>query len=109
MVVRLIEIKPRFVASGQIDLKGQAMLMYRHQSGKGRVEEPMAQLQAVIASHTQVIAQIHVLKTSQLTQQPSEDIAPQVHTQGGTLQHQRLLVAIHREARQTITLGMHQA
>src|SRR4029453_1340131 len=85
------------------------MLLYRHDGGEGGVEEAVAQLQAIVASHTQIVAQIDLLKASQFTQQPGEDIASQIHPQRGTLQYQRVLVAIYCEAGQAVPLGMHQA
>ncbi len=85
------------------------MLLYRHDGREGNVEEAVAQLQAIVTAHTQIIAEIDLLKASQFAQQPGKHVEPQVHAQRGTLQHQRVLVAIHREAGQAIPLGMHQA
>src|SRR5205085_12668470 len=72
-------------------------------------EEAVAQLQTIVAAHTQIIAEIDLLKAGQVAQQPGEDVESRVHPQRRTLQHQRVLVAIYREARQAVPLGMHQA
>src|SRR5215467_7753026 len=85
------------------------MLLYRHHGGKGGIEEAVAQLQAIVAAHTQIITQIDLLKASQRAQQPGKHVESQVHAQRGTLQYQGVLVAIHREAGQAVALSMHQA
>src|SRR5215471_6416517 len=85
------------------------MLLYWHSGREGNVEEAVAQLQAIVAAHTQIVAQIDMLKASQLAQQPGKNVESQVHTQRGTLQHQGVLVALHCEAGQAIALSMHQA
>src|SRR5262249_38122203 len=70
MVVHLIEVKARFVATCEIHLKSEAMLLYRHDGREGDIEEAVAQLQTIVATHTQIIAQIDLLQASQFAQQP---------------------------------------
>ncbi len=105
-VVALVEVKPRLLALRQIDQERQASIFNADRFG-GHVapEGPIVRFQTFQLADAALGALINALRPEQLNKQVHEQVAPLGQTQGGQLQDQPAVVAVHDTAGQAVPLA----